>query len=239
MESNKIVIGVVGVVVAVLLICTLMIPIVNENAQGTETTTEVAGGYGTLMYQGTPESPTGMAIQYILLQPSDTDNTIINVYKGGNLNDPITTIDINTLDGKNLIVYSDINAVLSIQNGKYVFTGNTTLPSDSDITNTVSVSYNRQVGMVYDNRIESSVRISGQTTYYYAYSNSGDYANFEGDNPPAMDTPAVSVDGVYIGKKYITETITPPYAMILNVLPILMIITVMMFAVGFIVYRRF
>lgn len=226
--SNKIVITVVGVVVSVLLICSLMIPVI-ENANGTETEIEVEGGFGQpISYHNNPEINNRASIISIKVNSSGTLQ-IYNTLESA----PVYMYNAPRVDfPEKMIVYADNNATVYID-GDYVYFSNLTDPVP--ITTATLVSY--RDGSYRYGTIDGYVTAS-TLTYYYSIDTDGDYSNFNGNNPPAMDTPAVSGDGMYIGERYTVETDDSPYMALLNVIPILMIAGLIIAVTGLFVYRR-
>lgn len=219
--------------VAIILITSVLIPVIDDASQGTETETEAEGAYGTLMYQGTPEDDASYPYRFLNTTYSDG---VLSIKTGpANALVVVATINISELSNTPQIIYADDNQIIYIDNSLLQFSGTIT-NSDVSLNNAVNVQY-------YNNKMTYSdgngnQYVDGKITYYYRCSDTGDYANFEGNNPPAMDTPSVSVDGVYIGEKYITETVTPPYAAVLNVIPILMIVGVIVTVIGVVLYQK-
>lgn len=235
METNKFTGIVVGVVVSVLLICSLMIPVISNATQGTETTTEVEGAYWPLTYQSQPENGT----YYYFRSSYNSGTGIISIQNSFN---PYVTLKEYTVDdvtNQIIIVYADTNVTVYIDNGNYNFA----FVDDSYNATPVPITTQGFI-MVNGQNVGKFNFGSGNTfdlpkpTYYYVIDDDGDYANFIGDNPPPMDTPAVTVDGAYIGEKYITTSDKPSYSAILNMIPILMILGLIVTVTGLFVYRR-
>lgn len=235
--EGKYITGIVMIMVGILMVGSILVPIINDASQGGTETIEVQGGYGTLMYQGTPEDEN--VYPYTYLQCSLTDTTL-SVKSGlSNALVVVATIDTTQLD-KPLIIYSDDNVTVYIDNGQFHFSSETVTDVNGVTTNLnqqIFIRYNSSRGMTYSTGSSNSY-VEEKITYYYQYNNTGDYANFEGSNPPAMDTPAVSVDGVYIGQKYITITGKSPYAALYGTIVIMVLVAILVAAVGIFISKR-
>lgn len=240
MES-KILFGVVGIVVSIILVGSLMMPIIDTAVSigASEEIEPVSGGYGpSMIYQNEPEITTETNSTYYYFRATYSNGTI--TFKSGPYgNTTITSIDSNELTDKTLIVYSDSLTTIYIKDGKYHSTTPINGVSEIDLTTPgigVNYAYN-DGGVKY--QFSQNLREQPVPSHYYSIGNDGDYINFVGDNPPAMDTPTVSVEGVYIGEKYHTVMGENPLKPLYYAIPLTVIIAVLVFAVGVFVSKRY
>lgn len=234
---------VIGAVVAIMLVGGVLMPIINENTSHTEIA-PVEGAYGYMKYQPSPETQTG-SIPYRYFSASATSTNM--VIKTGPANGLVTVLDIPISDflGTDQIYYADSNIVFYVSNGAFY--------ADYDGASTqirVSSSYDG-VTLATTSAEVYKCTLSGTTynggnqmfsdkplpEYYYVVDPNGDYANFEGDNPPSMDTPSVSVAGMYIGPKMAETTTSSPGAPIYLAIPIVILVALLT-AVAFVAFRR-
>lgn len=215
--------------VAIILITSVLIPVIDDASQGTETETEAEGSFGLpISYHNNPEFRNRASIISIkvnslgILQIYNTlESAPVYMYDGPRADFP-----------DKMIVYADNNATVYID-GDYIYFSNVTDPIP--LTTSTLVSY--RDGSYRYGTADGFVTAT-TLTYYYSIDTEGDYSNFNGSNPPTMDTPAASANGMYIGEKYITETVVPPYAAVLNVIPILMIVGVIVTVIGVVLYQK-
>lgn len=238
-KNNSFIMLTIGVVISVVLVSSVLIPIIGDaSAPDTETIETLnEDGYGSLAYQESPELAEKQIV-YAYMKSTYRDG-IFTIQRGYlDQLETVATIDINELN-EPLILYSDDNITIYIDNGSYHFTGTVFEYDSVPIDVPTLYAGNSTSGAKYNNSGQN-VTIPSIPTYYYAYNDNGDYANFVGDNPPTMDTPAVSVAGSYIGEKYSTKTITveKPYASMLSIIPVIALISVIIFTIGFYTYRR-
>lgn len=235
--DNKYIVGIVGVVVAIILVGSLLTPVINDLSEGETEQTEKEGAYGTLIYQGTPEDYTTYPYRYFQTNLNDTTLSVKTGY--ANALAEVATIDTAQLD-KPLIVYADNNVTIYIDNGQFHFSSETVSEVNGVTANLNTqpyVAYSSNRGMTYGTG-SSNTYVTEKITYYYQYNNGGDYANFEGSNPPAMDTPAVSVDGVYIGEKYTTITKDSPYASLYGAIVVIVLASILIASVGYFITMK-
>lgn len=236
---------VIGAVVAIMLVGSLLMPIINEQT----TTTELApaeGAYGYMRYQSSPETE---SYAYLWVQyQSDPAGFKIQWGMPPTLNHTILLSDIP--DGK-MILYADSHFIAYIEDGKYhyyspdgtvpTYTSDETpsvasLPVESNFSGTIKVTVVSN-GIKYTASTTESVTVTNLPAYYYISDPTGDYANFVGDNPPTMDTPSVSVAGMYIGPKMAETTTSTPGAPIYLAIPIVILVALLT-AVAFVAFRR-
>lgn len=235
--ENKMIIGIVSICVSIIVLASVLIPII-DNATETETETVVVpkeGAYGpSLTYQGEPETISGTVYTYISAKINPSDNTQIVIQRGTAMAgyDSTVNLDISSLTGKTLIIYSDSNLTIYIEDNEYKCT-------DSDftaqpLTSNVSVLTLRNSGSTVKYSIGSVTNVEKtKPTYYYSTTGDGDYLNFVGDNPPSMDTPSAAVAGVYIGEGYTTTTIETggiPGGAVLLVIPLFFLVAILVVA---------
>lgn len=236
--DNKYIVGIVGVVVAIILVGSLLTPVINDLSKGESETIEA-------------ENPIGLPVKYDVANPNlsgtvsfynftveeqyDDDNNVIDyllqLSAGSN-----TASSLRSSLPDKFIVYSDNNTTIYID-------GNKIQSSELNITGDITGADN--FFQVYYRNGSYSYRtdagnINAPTpiSYYYRMCSSGDYSNFAGDNPPAMDTPAASINGVYIGEKYITITGDSPYASLYGAIVVIVLASILIASVGYFISTK-
>ena len=226
---------VIGAVVAIMLVGGVLMPIIND-ASKQEGTTTAEGAYGFMSYQPDPEPSSGLPYRYVYATWGGSDGMITISHGPANDMQTIESMPTTEFFNTDRIVYADSNIVIYVSNGSiyYDYDGQTT-----------QGDYLERFWVQNDGNGVSKATVGSTTvfsdapvpTYYYVDNPNGDYANFEGDNPPTMDTPSVSVAGMYIGlKETVTETQAPGYAIYVAI-P-LVILVALLTAVAFVAFRR-
>ena len=226
---------VIGAVVAIMLVGGVLMPIIND-ASTQEGTTTAEGAYGFMSYQPDPEPSSGLPYRYVYATWGGSDGMITISHGPANDMQTIESMPTTEFFNTDRIVYADSNIVIYVSNGSiyYDYDGQTT-----------QGDYLERFWVQNDGNGVSKATVGSTTvfsdapvpTYYYVDNPNGDYANFEGDNPPTMDTPSVSVAGMYIGlKETVTETQAPGYAIYVAI-P-LVILVALLTAVAFVAFRR-
>ena len=231
--ENKIIIGVVSVFVAIVVLAGILMPVIDMATEPKQETAEKEGAYGPLLYQGTPESDT-YPYRYFNTTYS---NGVLSIKSGpANAMVDVASINISELSNTPQIIYADDNQTIYIDNSLLQFSGTIT-KSDVALNSAVNVQYYNDK-MTYSDG-SGNQYVDGKITYYYRCSDTGDYANFAGDNPPTMDTPAVSVTGAYIGERYTITDVDPFGANLYNLMPFLVIIAILVSAVVYFIGKSY
>lgn len=231
--ENKIIIGVVSVFVAIVVLAGILMPVIDMATEPKQEESEKDGAYGPLLYQGTPESDT-YPYRYFNTTYS---NEVLSIKSGpANAMVDVASINISELSNTPQIIYADNNQTIYIDNSLLQFSGTIT-KSDVALNSTVNVQYYND-RMTYSDG-SGNQYVDGKITYYYRCSDTGDYANFAGDNPPTIDTPAVSVTGAYIGERYTTKDVDPFGANLYNLMPFLVIIAILVSAVVYFIGKSY
>lgn len=224
--------------VSVILITSLLVPIINDasSQDGTETI-EVEGGYCSVTLRH-PSSDVEWDTYIRVSYNSSTDTYFIQ--KDGLSPQVRQNLNRSEIADKTAIIYADPTHIIYIKDDMYYCNDTSFIPAEGITTSHTELLVQKNTsGIKYS---LAGFQLTGQPvpSYYYVYDDDGEYANFEGSDPPAMDTPAVSIDGAYIGEKVrtITTTVDSPYSSILNIIPILMIAGVIMSIAGVILYKR-
>ena len=229
---------IIGAVVAIMLVGGVLMPVINEQA----TTTEQApaeGAYGPAVGYYTIESAPTTTTNYFVatfdFDDTDEDSVITATFKVNNVqayNGPLS-------DLPKMIIYADNNVTIYIDGESVYYSGdvNGSYSIRSDASPTIQIywktnAYKYSIG---DNVFNQTY---GDITYYYAaFVTDGEYSNFLGDNPPTMDTPTVSVAGMYIGPKMTEVPTESPAAPIYLAIPIVILVALLT-AVAFVAFRR-
>lgn len=233
---------IVCMVVAVTVIMTALVPIISDQT----TTTELApadGAYGYMRYNPNPETE---SYAYVWINPqSDPAGFKVQWGMPATLNHTVLLSDLP--DGK-MILYADSHLIIYSEDGKYHYyspDGSVPTYTEGDTVSVPSLPVESTFnGIVKVNKISSGIRYTASTNeqvtvsdlpaYYYVSDPTGDYANFVGDNPPAMDTPSVSVAGMYIGPKMVERTVpNDPFtgSVVLTIIPIIMLVSLVMLCI--------
>lgn len=224
---------IVGAVVAIMLVGSVLMPIIQESSTHTEMATP-AGAFGpTVSYDGdiTDLASSRITILNVKYKESTDNLEIYTMAHDGNLDYIYQGLRSGFPD--KIILYADSNATMYID-GSTVHLTNSTDTYPLSYTTGLSIKF-RDGGVRYG---PNDAYVEGNfPTYYYSLDVAGDYTNIAGDNPPAMDTPAVAIDGMYIGLKGIeTETQVPGHAIYVAI-PLVILVSLLM-AVAFVAFRR-
>ena len=227
---------VIGAVVAIMLVGGVLMPIIND-ASTTIETVPAEGAYGFMSYQSEPEPVSGgLPYRYVYaIKDGSSDNMVIS-HGPANAMVTIESVPYTEFLNTDRIVYADSNIVIYVSNGSIYcdYNGQTTESDRLDMGFWVQNNGSASRCTVGTTSIFTSAPVP---TYYYVDDPNGDYANFEGDNPPSMDTPSVSAAGMYIGpKETVTETQAPGYAIYVAI-P-LVILVALLTAVAFVAFKR-
>ena len=236
--DNKYIVGIVGVVVAIILVGSLLAPVINDLSQGESETIEA-------------ENPIGLPVKYDAANPnlSGTVNfynfTVEEQYDDEmNVTDYLlrltagsdTATALRSSLPDKFIVYSDNNTTIYIDGNKIQ---SSELNITGDITGTDNFFQVFYRNGNYTYRTDAAnTNAPAPIAYYYRMCSSGDYSNFVGDNPPAMNTPAASIDGVYIGEKYITITGDSPYASLYGAVVVIVLASILIASVGYFITMK-
>ena len=243
---------IVGAVVAIMLVGSFLVPIIKEFSDpGTETITVEREGsiWGKMAYIDWVFNTDALDIKI----SATTDNTIKVDFNGDIVADyPIG----NTFANNEIAIYYDTYiGNITVDNG--VFTDNVYIQFDNQLpTLNNSLSENKlimEIKIVPGETITYSTgyatssdwlivdiptQASWISTFNVAYpSNTGDYSNFPGD---WLSDAVVMYGGGSIAPLYKTETITKdpaPYAYILVVIPVVILVALLT-AVAFVAFRR-
>ena len=217
------------IVLTVVIITTALIPIISDASTKTELA-PAEGAYGFMSYQPDPEPSSGLPYRYVYATWGGSDGMITISHGPANAMQTIESMPTTEFFNTDRIVYADSNIVIYVSNGSiyYDYDGQTT-----------QGDYLERFWVQNDGNGVSKATVGSTTvfsdapvpTYYYAPDPNGDYANFEGDNPPTMDTPSVSVAGMYIGTKVIEKTVESPYAAVYLVIPLIVLVSLLMMCV--------
>ncbi len=225
---------VIGAVVAIMLVGGVLMPVINDASTQKETT-PAEGAFGFMSYQSEPEpSEGGMPYRYVYAIKTGDDMVIS---KGpANAMTQIETVPYTDFLNTDRIYYADSNIVFYVSSGAlyYIYNQQTVEVDRPDVGFWVQNSGTASRASAGTGTIFTAASLP---TYYYVDNPNGDYANFEGDNPPSMDTPSVSAAGMYIGpKETVTEVQAPGYAIYVAI-P-LIILVALLTAVAFVAFRR-
>lgn len=226
---------VIGAVVAIMLVGSVLMPIIND-ASTQEGTTTAEGAYSFMSYQPDPEPSSGLPYRYVYATWGGSDGMITISHGPANAMQTIESMPTTEFFNTDRIVYADSNIVIYVSNGSiyYDYDGQTT-----------QGDYLERFWVQNDGNGVSKAAVGSTTvfsdapvpTYYYAPDPNGDYANFEGDNPPTMDTPTVTAGGMYIGPKEIEIEIHAPGYAIYLAIPIVILVALLT-AVAFVAFRK-
>lgn len=257
---------VIGAVVAIMLVGGVLMPIINDATEEEEEQTVVASGAvgPNIAYNTQSELYSENALKYWFRIVIDTDNDLGNVLKfsrkaSGSDYYYIYPIGDN-FDNKTVILYSDDVITVYVVNGvitstiEEIYTGYTLpiISGDTDLgewTNKIlfrvtsldsSLKYDRYEPTGQYSELSynaTSLRNGDFTTFAYLPNESGQYITIEGNDPPSMDIPSVSVSGAYIGPKMTVITTSNPAAPIYLAIPIVILVALLT-AVAFVAFRR-
>ena len=234
--ENKIIIGVVSVFVAIVVLAGILMPVIDMATEPKQETGLLEGAYGpTLIYQDEPETVGSGSFDYMFAQNT---NGVMSVGISGH--DPVT-FNLSELADKTIILYSDSYTTIYIEDGMYKSTTPLNSITETPITATaIAVTYKAmQSGVKYQISRDATSSYESVPSYYYVMGADGEYSNFAGDNPPTMDTPAVSVAGAYIGERYGTIEVDPFGANLYNLMPFLVIIAILVSAVVYFIGKSY
>lgn len=225
------------IVLTIVIITTALIPIISDASTKTETA-PAEGAYGFMKYQPSPETQSGSIPYRYFFASATSTNMVIKI---GPANGLVTVLDVPISDFLNVdqIYYADSNIVLYVSDGAfYADYNNTTtqirVSSNGDGVTLATTSADVYRCVLAGTTYEGGSYMFSNTPlpqYYYVVDPNGDYANFAGDNLPTMDTPSVSVAGMYIGPKIIEKTIESPYAAVYLVIPLIVLVSLLMMCV--------
>ena len=245
------------IVLTVVIITTALVPIISDATEEEEQTVEVSGAVGPNIEYNTQFYSETMKYWFRIV--IDTDNELGNVLKFSHQASGTDFYYIypigDNFDNKTVILYSDDVITVYVVNGVITSTieelySGSTLPiisgdtdlggwADKMLFRTISLpdytlKYSRydEQSSVVEYNARSLVGEDGRLTYVYQPNESGQYTTIEGNNPPSMDIPSVSVSGAYIGEKY--ETITTggiPWSAVILAIPIIVLVSLLMVCV--------
>ena len=231
---------VIGAVVAIMLVGSVLMPIINVQ---TTTETELVDNpdaFGpSVNYIGDLAPATSNYSYFGLRYIESSQKFFISHQSGGDISYLIENANRDAIPDK-AILYADNNATIYIDD--------MTLTVDFVDSNNTDVSYNLSDGIVFVVRYNNGTYqyginggeytiLSNPVSYYYIAFMDGDYSNCTGDNPPTMDTPAASANGMYIGPKTTVITTSNPAAPIYLAIPIVILVALLT-AVAFVAFRR-
>ena len=233
---------VIGAVVAIMLVGGVLMPVINEQttpSTGTENNPDAFGP--SVDYIGGLE-PATENMTYFSIKYSSSSQTF-NMYQmdTNGLNYLLQNATRDAIPNK-AILYADNNATIYIDDMTltfdYVDSANTDGSYDLSTGLTFVVKYNSGTYQYGANTGGYAyVTPSNPIAYYYIAFMEGDYSNCTGDNPPTMDTPTVSVNGMYIGLKAIEKEIKNPTAPLYLAIPIVILVALLT-AVAFVAFRK-
>lgn len=231
---------VIGAVVAIMLVGSILMPIINEQTTPTTELVSNPDAFGPSVNYIGDLAPATSNLSYFGLKYT-TSSQKFNIYQSdGTISYLIENATRDAIPDK-AILYADNNATIYIDD--------MTLTVDFVDSNNTDVSYDLSEGTItflarYNNGTyqygisggEYTI-LSNPVSYYYIAFMDGEYSNCTGDNPPTMDTPAASANGIYIGTKVIEKTTNPTAAPIYLVIPIVILVALLT-AVAFVAFRR-
>lgn len=222
--------------VAIILIGSILMPIINDaiDDSSSSETSPAEGAYGPSVGYYTIESTPTATITFFSAAfdwDSEVADSAITV-----------TIKVNSVQAYNgplsdlpkMILYADNNVTIYIDGETVYYSGdvNGSYSIRTDAAPTIQI-YWRQGS--YKTTIGNDVfnQTYGDITYYYAaFATDGEYSNFLGDTAPSMDTPAVAAGGMYIGPKMVTIAGDSPYAGIYLAIPVILLAGLMISVVA-------
>ena len=183
--------------VAIMLIGSILMPIINDASTRTETSTP-DGAFGpTVGYISDIPVPSSNISYYGMdYDVATTKLTAYRVVDGNNLN---VIDDLRTNLPDKMIIYADNNETIYID-GLNLYCVNNEKVYDLSTGDHFGIGFGKR-----DENYRYSMANQGYfdkytpITYEYITGMDGDYTNITGDNPPSMDTPTVSAAGMYIG----------------------------------------
>ena len=220
---------VIGAVVAIMLVGGLLMPII-DNASPQKETVPAEGAYGPdIMYSDTPTVNLSRSILIVAYEERWDRLTITvdglgTVYNGARSEFP-----------NKIILYADSNATVYLD-GNYLHISNYN-DGAAVLLDSSGLSVKSRSTGEYRYGPSSGYVTADAPTYCYIVYDNGDYANFEGDNPPSMDTPTVSVAGMYIGPRMTIGEKPGATAPIYLAIPVVLLASLLV-AVAFVAFRR-
>lgn len=225
----------VCIVVAVTVIMTALVPIISDQTT-TKELTPAEGAYGPAVgyytIASTPTTTTEFFDAYFFFDSDVEDSAITVTIKVNNVqayNGPLS-------DLPKMILYADNNVTIYIDGESIYYSGvvNGSYSIRTDATPTIQIywrqgSYKCTIGNDVFNQTYEDI-----TYYYAAFATDGEYSNFLGDTAPSMDTPSVSVAGMYIGPKMEERTVpNDPFtgSVVLTIIPIIMLVSLVMLCI--------
>lgn len=258
---------VIGAVVAIMLVGSLLMPIINDATEEEEQTVPASGAVGpNIAYLAQTDVYADNPLKFWFRIVIDTDNELGNVLKFSRQASGTTfyyTYPIgDNFDNKTVILYSDDIITVYVVNGvitstiEELYTGYTLpiISGDTDLdgwTNKIlfratsitgsALKYDRYEPTTQSSDVvynATSLSDEGKIAYAYLPNESGQYITIDGNDPPSMDIPSVSVSGAYIGEKYETINVGGiPGSAVVLVIPIVILVALLT-AVAFVVFRR-
>ena len=257
---------VIGAVVAIMLVGSVLMPIINDETEEEEQTVVASGAVGpNIAYNAQSDVYAQNPLKFWFRIVIDTDSELGNVLKfsrqaSGTEFYYIYPIGDN-FDNKTVILYSDDIITVYVVNGvitstiEELYTGYTLpiISGDTDLDGWANKNLFRVTSLIgntlkYD-RYEPTTQSGdvvynatsqsdeGRIAYAYQPNESGQYSTIEGNDPPSMDIPSVSVSGAYIGPKMTVITTSNPAAPIYLAIPIVILVALLT-AVAFVAFRR-
>lgn len=227
----------VCIVVAVTVIMTALVPIISDQTTKTELVNN-PDAYGPSVGYVGDVAPASSNITYFSMKYTPTTEyfEIYTTAADGSTTFLIRNVTRDTIPDK-AILYGDNNATIYIDD----MTVYVDLLDDSEEDKSYDLTSNpgnifaryKNAQYQYGNSMDFAY-LSTPISYYYMAYMDGDYSNCLGDNPPTMDTPSVSVAGMYIGPKMTERTVPNDLftgSVVLTIIPIIMLVSLVMLCI--------